>query len=123
MGTLAIILSIISLITALLLTVVILMQNPKGAGGLGALGGNVSEAMFGASAGSALVKITVVLACVFLISTLLYSVVVGNRNKQKSVAQLPVAEQVAIPAEAAPAPAAPAEAAPAAPAEAAPAAK
>ena len=114
MGTIAIILSIISIISALLLTVVILMQNPKGAGGLGALGGNVSEAVFGASAGSALVKITVTLACVFLISTLLYSVVVGNRTKQESIAASPVTEEAAaLPA----APAAPVEAAPAPAAE------
>ena len=87
MGILSTILAIISLISALLLTVVILIQNPKGAGGIGSIGGGVSEAMFGATAPTALVKITVVLAIVFLASTLLNAAIVGHRNKarQKSI--------------------------------------
>ena len=64
-------LSIVSVLTAILLTIVILLQNPKSAGGIGSISGGVSEAMFGASAPTALVKITVILAIIFLVSTLL----------------------------------------------------
>ncbi|MBO4620920.1 MAG: preprotein translocase subunit SecG [Victivallales bacterium] len=87
MGTISVILAIVSVITALLLTIVILIQNPKGQGGIGAISGGVSEAMFGASAPSALVKITVVLAFIFLISTLFYAAIVGHQRESKSLGE------------------------------------
>ena len=117
MAILSLILTIISVLTAILLTLLVLVQNPKGSGGIGAIGGGVSEAMFGASAPSALVKGTVILAVVFLLSTLFNVAIQGRIANQKSVGDTIAAP--AAPAEAAPA--APAEAAPAAPAEAAPA--
>ena len=114
----SVILSVISVITAILLTIVILMQNPKSAGGIGSIGGGVSEAMFGASAPSALVKITVGLAIVFLVATLLNATVTGRQRERKSIgqsiAETPVAQQVEQAAEAAEA--APVEAAAPAPA-------
>lgn len=123
MAILSLILTIISVLTAILLTLLVLVQNPKGSGGIGAIGGGVSEAMFGASAPSALVKGTVILAVVFLLSTLFNVAIQGRIANQKSVGDTIAAP--AAPAEVAPAPAeaapAPAEAAPAAPAEAAPA--
>ena len=106
---LSVLLSISSVVTALLLTVVILLQNPKSAGGIGSIGGGVSEAMFGASAPTALVKITVGLAIVFLVATLLNATVVGRQRERRSVAQDIVVE-TAAPAAPAEAPAAPAEA-------------
>ena len=87
MATLSVIFAVISVITALLLTIVILMQNPKGHGGIGAIGGGVSEAMFGASAPSALVKITVTLAIIFLLSTLFHAAIVGHQRTQKSLGE------------------------------------
>ena len=87
MATLSVILAVVSAITALLLTIVILIQNPKGQGGIGAVGGGVSEAMFGASAPSALVKITVILAIIFLLSTLFYAAIVGHQRTQKSLGE------------------------------------
>ena len=104
------------MLPAIPLTLLVLVQNPKGSGGIGAIGGGVSEAMFGASAPSALVKGTVILAVVFLLSTLFNVAIQGRIANQKSVGDTIAAP--AAPAEAAPAPA---EAAPAAPAEAAPA--
>ncbi|MBP5301077.1 MAG: preprotein translocase subunit SecG [Victivallales bacterium] len=87
MGTLSVLLAIVSVITALLLTIVILIQNPKGQGGIGSISGGVSEAMFGASAPSALVKITVVLAVIFLLSTLFYAAIVGHQREAKSLGE------------------------------------
>ena len=87
MGTISVILAVVSVITALLLTIVILIQNPKGQGGIGAISGGVSEAMFGASAPSALVKITVVLAIVFLLSTLFCAAIVGHQRESKSLGE------------------------------------
>ncbi|MCQ2397496.1 MAG: preprotein translocase subunit SecG [Lentisphaeria bacterium] len=122
MATISVILTIISVLTAILLTVVVLIQNPKGQGGLGAIGGGVSEAMFGASAPSALVKITVALAVVFLLATLFNAAIMGRARQAKSIgdtivvtpeAAAPVAEAAAEAVEAA-AEAAPAAEAPAA---------
>ena len=87
MGTLSVLLAIISVITALLLTIVTLIQNPKGQGGIGSISGGVSEAMFGASAPSALVKITVVLAVIFLLSTLFCAAIVGHQRQSKSLGE------------------------------------
>ena len=92
MGTISVILAIVSVITALLLTIVILIQNPKGQGGIGSISGGVSEAMFGASAPSALVKITVVLAIIFLLSTLFYAAIVGHQRESKSLGESITAE-------------------------------
>ncbi len=101
MATVSVILSIISVIAAILLTLVIMIQNPKHGGGIGAIGGGVSEAMFGASAPTALVKVTVVLAIIFLFCTLANTAIVGKMSRAKSVgAQL--AAEVAAQPEAAP---------------------
>lgn len=100
MGTISVILAVVSVITALLLTIVILIQNPKGQGGIGSISGGVSEAMFGASAPSALVKITVVLAFIFLLSTLFYAAIVGRKRESKSLGETITAEVAAPAAEA-----------------------
>lgn len=122
MATLSVILTIISVLTAILLTILVLIQNPKNQGGIGAVAGGVSEAMFGASAPSALVKTTVVLAIIFLVSTLLNCAIVGRIRQQKSVGDTITVEAPAAPA--AEIPAAPAaEEIPAAPAAEAPAAE
>ncbi len=116
MAILSVILTIVSVLTAILLTLLVLIQNPKGNGGIGAIGGGVSEAMFGASAPSALVKTTVVLAVIFLLSTLFNAAIIGHSRQQKSLGDAIQVEAV----QTTPAPAA--EAAPAAPATEAPAA-
>ncbi len=97
-------LSIVSVVTAILLTIVILLQNPKSAGGIGSISGGVSEAMFGASAPTALVKITVTLAIIFLVSTLMTATLLGRQRERKSIGQtLTAAQPAAVQVEAAPA--------------------
>jgi preprotein translocase subunit SecG len=102
MATVSVILSIISVIAAILLTLVILIQNPKHGGGIGAIGGGVSEAMFGASAPTALVKVTVVLAIIFLFCTLANTAIVGKMSRAKSVGAQLAAEAAATENTAAP---------------------
>ena len=92
MATLSVLLTILSVLTAILLTLLVLIQNPKGNGGIGAIGGGVSEAMFGASAPSALVKGTVILAIIFLLSTLFNVAIQGKISRQKSVGEAIVVE-------------------------------
>lgn len=114
MAILSVILTIISVLTAILLTLLVLIQNPKGNGGIGAIGGGVSEAMFGASAPSALVKTTVVLAVIFLLSTLFNAAIIGHSRQQKSLGDAIQVETVQTAPAATTAPVT--EAAPAAPA-------
>ena len=112
--TLSVILAVIAILSALLLICIILMQNTKSGGGLGAVSGGVTETVFGAQAASVLVKATVWLALVFMVSTLLLAVVIGRGRHSKSVVEMLAAEQpIEVPALSEPAPA-PEPAAPAA---------
>ena len=104
--TLSVILAVIAILSALLLICIILMQNTKSGGGLGAVSGGVTETVFGAQAASVLVKATVWLALVFMVSTLLLAVVIGRGRHSKSVVEMLAAEQpIEVPALSEPAPA------------------
>lgn len=94
-------LAVIALLSAFLLCAVILVQNNKGGGGLGAVSGGVSEAVFGATAGSALVKITIWVAVFFLVSTLLLATITGRGRRGKSVAETLAIESAAVQTDAA----------------------
>lgn len=61
----------IDVICALLLIGIILIQQSKSGGGLGAISGGMGESVFGTSVGNVVTKTTVVLASVFLVSTLI----------------------------------------------------
>jgi preprotein translocase subunit SecG len=64
---------VFEIIVCFLLGGVILLQKPKD-GGLGvSFGGGMGESMFGAQMGNVLTKITVVLAIIFLLNTLVLS--------------------------------------------------
>lgn len=100
-------LSILAVLSGILMVFVILLQNNKGGGGLGAVSGGVTETMFGTSASSALLKITVWLAVIFMGSTLVLATVTGRVRGSKSIAETiaPAAQEASvdltIPAEAA----------------------
>ena len=107
----------ISIMSSLLLILVIMLQQTKSGGGLGAVSGGVTDSMFGPSATSVLTKITTWLAVIFLVSTLLLGTVIGRFEKSNvSVVERLEAKTEAPTAAPAAAPAAPAEA-PAAPAK------
>ena len=102
----------VSIISSLLLIGVIMLQQTKSGGGLGAVSGGVTESMFGTSATTVLTKITTWLAVIFLVSTLILGAVIGRAGKSnKSVVEKLQTSETAAPVETAPA--APAE--PAAP--------
>ncbi len=75
----------IDVIAALLLIGIILIQQTKSGGGLGSIGGGVTEAVFGATAGNVLTRGTVILASIFLCVTLLLAVLSGHMQQSKSV--------------------------------------
>ena len=82
---LIVILSIISLLSAIFLIGIILIQQNKAGGGLGAVSGGMTESMFGASAGNVLSKATAYTVAVFLVSTLLLAAVTSRWSGRKSI--------------------------------------
>ena len=77
------ILYVLAIISALLLIGVVLLQKSKD-GGMVAMGGGVGEALFGAQVGNFLVKSTVVLGSVFLLSVLAISVLTSKYDVGRS---------------------------------------
>jgi len=98
----------IELICAVLLIGIILIQQSKSAGGLGAIGGGMTESVFGAAAGNILTRTTVILTGIFLGATLVLAVLASHKGKAPSLADklaggaapTPVAEEpaAAVPA-------------------------
>ena len=119
---------VIEVIVCLLLALVVMLQKPKEGGLGGAVGGGMSEAVFGADASNVLIKVTIWLGSIFLINTLLLARLTTVGHSGKSVmgdvsdskpdqeqqapvapppaAPLPEVENLPAPAEAQPAPAA-----------------
>ena len=95
MTFLTVLLFILAILSGLLMIVVILLQSTKSGGGLGAISGGVTEAMFGTAASSVLLKVTVWLAVIFMGSTLLLATVTGRVRGSRSVAETlaPAAEE------------------------------
>jgi preprotein translocase subunit SecG len=92
---------VIDIICAFLLIGIILIQQSKSGGGLGALAGGMGESVFGTAAGNVITKTTVILATVFMVATLLIAIITGHRNEAPSLRErlqesLPVEE--ALPA-------------------------
>ncbi len=75
----------IEVLVALLLIGIILMQQSKSGGGLGGMGGGVTETVFGAGAGNVLTRATVILASVFLGITLVLAIITGHRKQGSSI--------------------------------------
>ena len=96
-GFLKILLMVISVGSAFCLIAIIMMQQSKAGGGIGAISGGAAESMFGTSATNVLLKTTTWLAIIFLCSTLLLGVIMGRAKTNTSVV-----EQLAIPAAATP---------------------
>ena len=82
----------IATLCALLLIGIILIQQSKSGGGLGAISGGMTESVFGAAAGNVITKTTVILASIFLACTMLLAFLskyevetetVGDRLRQR----------------------------------------
>ena len=89
MGVITVVLYTLVIIVALLLIGLVLIQQSKG-GGFGGSFGGVGESVFGAHAGGHLTKLTVILTTSFFVLTLLLAVIVGHRNRGRSVAEIDV---------------------------------
>ncbi len=71
----------LEVIAALLLVCVVMLQPPKDpSGGMGAIGGGMGEAVFGAQMGNVLTKATVVLAVILICNT----VAIAKLNTMRS---------------------------------------
>ncbi len=70
----------VEVIVAILLIGIILLQPSKSGGGLGSVGGGVTEQVFGATAGNVLTKITVWLSAIFMTITLVLVVLGSHRQ-------------------------------------------
>jgi preprotein translocase subunit SecG len=86
-------LAVLEVVVALLMIVVILMQQSKAGGGLGAIGGEATESIVGAGAGNVLTRTTVILAAIFLGTTLCMAVITGRLYSSSSVAESLVGPQ------------------------------
>ena len=101
---LKVLLYIVSITSSILLIGIIMIQQNKSGGGLGAVSGGMTEQMFGTSAGNILTKTTTWLAVIFLVSTLFLGTVIGRLEKlNTSVAEKLLDEPATQVAPAAPA--------------------
>ena len=62
---------VVEVVVCLLLGLVVMLQKPKEGGLGGAIAGGMGEAVFGADAGNVLIKATIWLGSIFLVTTLL----------------------------------------------------
>ncbi|MBO7686974.1 MAG: preprotein translocase subunit SecG, partial [Kiritimatiellae bacterium] len=101
---------VVEVIVCLLLALVVMLQKPKEGGLGGAIGGGMGEAVFGADASNVLIKVTIWLGTIFLVTTLLLARLTSVGHSRASIMDS-VAEPAPSADTAAPAPAAPASAA------------
>ena len=71
---------VIEVIVCLLLALAVMLQKPKEGGLGGAIGGGMSEAVFGADASNVLIKVTIWLGSIFLVNTLLLARLTSVRH-------------------------------------------
>lgn len=81
-------LTILITIIAVLLVLVVLVQNPKGGGLTGTFGGSATQIMGAAQSGNIMEKITWGLAVALLILCLVSSLTVGNEGTQDAGPQI-----------------------------------
>jgi preprotein translocase subunit SecG len=85
MNILIILLYVVEVAVCLLLIGAILLQRTRGSGMGLSIGSGVGEAVFGAQAGNVLTKASVVLGIVFLVNTVVLSLLVGQRAGGRSL--------------------------------------
>lgn len=86
MGFLIGLLHFINIIVALLLVGIVMIQQSKSGGGLGAIAGGMGESVFGAAAGNVITKTTVILCTLFFGITLLLAVLSGRVGQPETLA-------------------------------------
>jgi len=78
MGWLAGVLNVVVLLSGLFLILLVLIQRGKGGGLAGAFGGAGGSSPFGSRAGDAFTRLTIYVACVWLVVTLIQVRVIQN---------------------------------------------
>ncbi len=96
---------VVFVIVCLLMTLLILMQRPKQEGLGAAFGGGVTDQVFGARTTNVLQKGTVYLASAFFLLSLTLAVLIGHKNRTKSLVEEKPKQEAAAAKEPAPAPA------------------
>jgi len=86
---------VIHAIIALLLILVVIIQPGQSEGGVAMMGGSATGSAFGAETGSVLTKTTAILGALFLLNSLLLSVVGSKFMGQTSVVEKVVKEKKA----------------------------
>jgi len=80
MTALIVFLYVVEVLVSVLLIGIVLIQQSKSQGGLGALAGGTTESIFGAATGNVITRTTVLLASLFLANTLLLAVLSGRTS-------------------------------------------
>jgi len=86
---------LVEAVVSALLIGVIFLQKTKGGMGGSAFGGGMGEAIFGSRMGNVLTKVTVVLGVIFLVNTILLTMLTARRGTVSSVTDLGRIEQPA----------------------------
>ena len=87
MDILRVLLIVIEVATSILLIGIILLQKSKDQGMGLAFGAGMGEALFGSRAGNVLTRATVILACVFLATTMLLAIVFTSSHERSIIDQ------------------------------------
>ena len=78
MSMITVLLMVVEVVVCLMLIGLVLIQRSKGDGLNAAIGGGVGEAMFGAQIGNVVTRATVILGIVFLLNTIVLSLVLSK---------------------------------------------
>ena len=78
MSMIPVLLMVVEVVVCLMLIGLVLIQRSKGDGLSAAIGGGVGEAMFGAQIGNVVTRATVILGIVFLLNTIVLSLVLSK---------------------------------------------
>ena len=84
---------VVEVVVCLLLALAVMLQKPKEGGLGGAIGGGMSEAVFGADASNVLIKVTIWLGSIFLINTLLLARLTSVGHSQSVMADVSEPQQ------------------------------
>ena len=97
-------LTVIHVLVALFMIILVLMQKSKDQGVGAAFGGGVTDTVFGAGTTTALVRMTIWCACIFLAGSLVLTILHSHRNQGSGGSLMEkVLEQPATPASTEPA--------------------
>ncbi|MBP5321654.1 MAG: preprotein translocase subunit SecG, partial [Kiritimatiellae bacterium] len=94
---------VVEVLISLLLAGVVMLQKPKDGGLNVAFGGGMGESLFGAQMGNVLTRTTIIFGSIFLLNTLILSVLVSHNNGAsvmegvKTPAPAPVTQPAELP--------------------------